>query len=163
VQQRRSQGWDFWTIEVENLTTELKDEKERLRKRSDDLDQREARLAAERKELDRIRTDDEAVCAELDARIVSIRSDEAKNLHSLAQTYTNLTPHAAVIILGEMDDPTAVKILSLMKPDVVGPIFEDMARTSGPDGALARRAAAFSDKLRLMKSGVVPPTASVGP
>jgi hypothetical protein len=34
----------------------------------------------------------------------------------------------------------------------VGPIFEEMAKTSAPDGTLARRAALLSEKLRLMKS-----------
>jgi len=159
-QDRRAQGWDFWTIEIENLATELTDEKAELRKRSDELDQRAVRLAAERKELERIRLDVESVRREIDDRVVAIRNDEAKNLHGLAQTYSNLSPHAAVVILTEMDDASAVKILYLMKPDVVGPIFEDMAKSSGPDGALARRAATFSDKLRLMKSGVVSATAS---
>jgi hypothetical protein len=51
-----------------------------------------------------------------------------------------------------MDDSTAVKILSLMKPDVVGPIFEEMSRAAGTDTTLARRAAMLSEKLRLMKS-----------
>jgi len=55
-----------------------------------------------------------------------------------------------------MDDTTVVKILSLMKPDVVGPIFEEMANTANGDGTLAQHAAVLSDKLRLMKSGVNP-------
>ena len=36
-------------------------------------------------------------------------------------------------ILREMDDTTVVKILSLMKSDVVGPIFEEMTSTPGPE------------------------------
>ena len=88
----------------------------------------------------------------MDERVVAIGADEAKNLHSLAQTYSTLTPHAAVAIIKEMDDTTVVKILSLMKPDVVGPIFEDMAKPNGGDDTLARRAAALSEKIRLMKS-----------
>jgi flagellar motility protein MotE (MotC chaperone) len=163
VEAQRAQGWDFWTIEIENLKAELSDAKARLAKRSDELDQREARLASERQDLDRIRNDIESIRRDIDARVVTIHSDEAKNLHSLAQTYTNLTPRAAVIILTEMDDSTAVKILSLMKPDIVGAIFEEMARTSGPDAALARRAATLSEKLRLMKAGVDPAIASAAP
>ena len=83
---------------------------------------------------------------------IAINTDEAKNLRSLAQTYSTLTPHAAVAIIREMDDTTVVKILSLMKPDVVGPIFEEMAGASGGDTSLAQHAAVLSDKLRLMKS-----------
>ena len=151
--QQQAQGWDFWTIEIDNLTSELKEEKARLAKRSDDLDQREARLAIEQQELEKVRADIEAMHQQMERRITMISADESKNLRSLAQTYTNLTPKAAVSIFREMDDATAVKILSLMKPDVVGPIFEEMTNNVYGDSSLARRAAVLSDKLRLLRSG----------
>ena len=88
----------------------------------------------------------------LSALVIEITADESKNLKSLAATYASLSPPAAVAILREMDDTTVVKILSLMKSDVVAPIFEQMAVTPGPDGTLAKRAGALSEKLRLMKS-----------
>jgi flagellar motility protein MotE (MotC chaperone) len=144
----KKKGWDFWTIEIENLSNELKEERARLRKQSDQQDQRAARLAAEEKELAKVRDD------------IEISADEQKNLRTLAQTYTNLTPRAAVAIFKEMDDTTAVKILSLMKADVVGAVFEQMSITAGADGTpLARRAALLSEKLRLMKASK-PPTSS---
>lgn len=90
------------------------------------------------------------------SRVIEINADEAKNLRMLSQTYTSLSPRAVVAIFKEMDDITVVKILSLMKPDVVGPIFEEMSRTAGTDGPLARRAAILSEKLRLMKSAKQP-------
>ena len=51
---------------------------------------------------------------------------------------------------------TTVKILSLMKPDVVGALFEEMSRTPDNDGTLARRAALLTEKLRLMKAAKPP-------
>ena len=42
----KKRGWDFWTIEIENLSNELKEERIRLKKQSESLDQRAARLAA---------------------------------------------------------------------------------------------------------------------
>ena len=150
---KKEKGWDFWTIEIENLSNELKEERARLRKHSELLEQREARMAAERKELLAMREEIDGLRKEIGDQVISIRDDEAKNLRALSQTYTNLTPRAAVAILREMDDVTAVKILFLMKADVVGPIFEEMSKTSGVDGTpLARRAALLSEKLRLMKS-----------
>ena len=38
-----------------------------------------------------------------------------------------------------------------MKTDAVGVIFEEMARTSDQNGTLATRAAALTEKLRLLK------------
>ena len=149
----RKKGWDFWTIEIDNLSTELKGERERLHKQSDLLDQRAARAAAEEKELAKIRADIEALRKDIADRVIEITADEQKNIRTLSQTYANLTPRAVVAIFREMDDNTAVKILSLMKPDVVGPIFEQMSQTAGADGTpLARRAAILSEKLRLMKA-----------
>lgn len=150
---KKEKGWDFWTIEIENLSNELKEERAKLRKQADGLEQREMRLAAERKELDTMRAEIEALRKEIANQVITIRDDEAKNLRALSQTYTNLTPRAAVAIFREMDDQTAVKILFLMKPDVVGPIFEEMSKTSGTDGSpLSRRAAILSEKLRLLKA-----------
>lgn len=151
-EEKKTQSWDFWTLEIENLSNELKEEKAALQKRSNLLDQRAAQLEAEGKALAQIRTDIERLRKEIGDRLVAVNTDESKNLRTLAQTYTNLTPKAAVAILREMDDVSVVKILSLMKPDVVAHLFEEMSHTSGPDGTLARRAALLSDKLRLIKA-----------
>lgn len=149
----KEKGWDFWTIEMDNLSAELKDERARLRKESEQLDQRAARLAAEEKELAKLRSDVDAVRKEVDDKMIEVKADEAKNFKTLAQTYTTLSPRAAVAIIKELDDTSAVKILSLMKVDVVGPIFETMSVTALPDGTtLAKRAATLSEKLRLMKA-----------
>lgn len=152
VERQKAQGWDFWTIEIENLANELKDEKERLHKQEEQLDLRTARVAAEEQQLNNIRAELEKMRKEISDRVAEVKVDEAKNLKVLATTYSNLTPRAAVAIIKELDDTTAVKILSLMKPDVVSPIFEEMSRTATTDGTLARRVATLSEKLRLMKA-----------
>jgi len=148
----KKKGWDFWTIEIENLSNELKEERVRLKKQSEALDQRTARLAAEEKEFAKLRADVESLRQQIAERVIEISADEMKNIRSLSQTYTNLSPRAAVAIIRELDDTTAVKILSLMKADVVGPIFEEMSKTAVTDGLLAKRAALLSEKLRLMKA-----------
>jgi flagellar motility protein MotE (MotC chaperone) len=147
----RSKGWDFWTVEIDNLSRELKDEKARVQKEEEGLDLRAARLAAERQELEKLRTELSTMHDEISAKVIEIQADESKNLRMLAQTYSSLTPHAAVAIIHELDDSTAVKILSLMKPDVIGPIFEDMAQ-GDPSGSNAHRAAVLSEKIRLLKA-----------
>lgn len=148
----KQKGWDFWTIEIENLSNELKEERIRLKKQAEQLDQRSARLAAEEKEFAKLRADVEALRRQIAEKVIEISADEAKNIRSLAATYASLSPRGAVAIFREMDDATAVKILSLMKPDTVGPIFEEMSKTGGADSPMARRAALLSEKLRLMKA-----------
>lgn len=149
----KEHGWDFWTVEIDNLAAELKDEKARLKQQSEQLELRAARLGSEQQELAKVRAELEAMRREIDERTVQIGTDEAKNLRTLSQTYANLTPKAAVVIITEMDDTTVVKILSLMKPDIVAAIFEEMSRGTGAEGAkLARRAAILSEKLRLLRA-----------
>jgi len=148
----KKKGWDFWTIEIENLSNELKEDRERLNQRTLALDQREARIAAGERELAKIRAEIEAMQKDISDRVIEMSADEAVNLRKLALTYGNLSPRAVVAIVREMDDATAVKILALMKPDVVGPIFEEMSQTAGADGPLAKRAAILSEKLRLFKA-----------
>lgn len=148
----KKKGWDFWTIEIEGLSNELKDEKVRLRKQAELLDMRAARVAAEEKEFAKLRAEIESMRAQITEKILEISADESKNIRTLATTYSGLTPKAAVAIFKELDDTTAVKILSIMKPDVVGPIFEEMSKTAGTDGPLAKRVALLSERLRLVKA-----------
>jgi flagellar motility protein MotE (MotC chaperone) len=152
VKEQKAQGWDFWTIEIDNLAAELKEEKARMAKQGEQLELRSARVAAEQLELEKLRASLEAMRREIGERVIEINADEGKNLRALSQAYSNLTPRAAVAIIRELDDLTAVKILSLMKADVIGPIFEEMSKTASEDGTLARRAAVLSEKLRLIKS-----------
>ena len=79
---------------------------------------------------------------------------EVKNLKTLAQTYSAMNPSAAVAILRELDEDTAVKILSTMKVDRVGPILGEMAKTADRPGedSMPKRAARITDKLRLLKT-----------
>ena len=61
----KQKGWDFWTIEIDNLSAELQGERARLRKESELLDQRAARLNAEEKELGKVRASIEVLRKEI--------------------------------------------------------------------------------------------------
>jgi len=136
---------------MENVASELKEERARVSQQADQLAQREGRLAAERQELEKVRAQIESLRLEVSTKVIEIQGNELKNLRTLAQTYTSLTPRAAVAIFREMDDGTVVKILALMKSESVAPILEEMARASTADPSFSRRAAALSEKLRLMQ------------
>ncbi len=144
--------WDFWTIEMQNLAKELQEEKESLRKREEELARRMARFDSERQELNKQRQQLEALQTEIATKVVEIHADELKNLKSLAATYSNLSPKALLLIFKEMDDVSVVKVLALMKTDVVSPLFEEMTKQAASDPALSRRVAQLSEKLRLYRS-----------
>lgn len=143
--------WSFDSEEIEELSTELKAERAKLDTRETDLDKLAAQLKAERAELDKVRTDIKAMREEMSNAIPEVQEAEAKNLKTLAQTYSTLTPAAAVAILRELDEQMGVKILSMMKSEKVGAILGEMARLQDKDDNMAKRAARISDKLRLLK------------
>ena len=144
--------WDFWTVELAQLSDELKDEKSALKKREDELSAREARFAAERAELEKQRRQIEAMRNEIAGRIIEISETEAKSLKGLATTYSAMTPKAMIPILREMDDTTVVKLFSQMKADVVSSVFQELGTQAATDPVLARRVAAISDKFRMLKA-----------
>jgi len=144
--------WGFWTLEIENLASELKDQKAVVKKYEESLKLREERLNAERQELTKQREQLEAMRADIGSRIVAIQSDEVKNLKSLVATYSNLTPKATLTIFKEMDDSMVVKILALMKTDVTTPLFEEMSKQAATDPFVARRVATLTEKLRLLRT-----------
>jgi flagellar motility protein MotE (MotC chaperone) len=152
VPKKDDKGWDFWTIEMENLSVDLKEERAKLHKQADLLDQRAARIEAEEKEMDRVRADIDTLRKQIGDKVTEVSAEEAKNIRTLAQTYSTMQPTAVVAIVKEMDDTTVVKILSQMKPDVVGPIFEEMSKSTDGEQPLARRAAILSERLRLMRT-----------
>ncbi|MFT3783283.1 MAG: hypothetical protein QM790_14835 [Nibricoccus sp.] len=148
--------WNFMTLEIENLSGELKEQRAALKKFEEDLKQRQERLNAERQELAKQREQLEALRTDINSRITMIQADEVKNLKTLVATYSNLTPKATLTIFKEMDDTMVVKLLSLMKTDVVSTLFEEMSKQAATDPVLARRIATLTEKLRLIKSGTAP-------
>jgi flagellar motility protein MotE (MotC chaperone) len=147
---RPDKPWDFWTLEIENLASELKDTKDTLTAREQAITAREERLAADMRELDKTRQQIEALRLAVAADMVQFEGEESKNLKVLAKTYSELTPKAAVGILRQMDETVVVKILHLMKTDAVSPILQEMGTSADPD--LAKKAAKLSERLRLVKA-----------
>jgi flagellar motility protein MotE (MotC chaperone) len=143
--------WDMWTPELDKVTKELKERTSGLREREQAVVLRETRLAAEVEELARTRREIEAKREEISKLLASVDKNEIKNLKSLAQTYSNLSPKAAVAIFGQMDDSTVVKILSQMKTDTIVPIFEEMSKDKSEKNNQAARASALSERLRLLQ------------
>lgn len=147
---RPAKPWDFWTPEVENLAKDLAAERAKIATREADIVAREKRLVDEARELEQIRGQLARMRDEIDSRLVEVKEQELRNLKSLATTYSRLTPPAAVAIFGQLDDLTVAKLLSLMKPDIVSAILEELSRQPSPDNANVKRAAELSMRLRLL-------------
>jgi flagellar motility protein MotE (MotC chaperone) len=148
---RKPRFWSFRADDVDDLITELKSERGKLLKRQGELDKVAAHIESEKQELEKTRSDIAAMRDEISAEIPQVQDAERKNLKTLSQTYADMTPTAAVAIFRQMDESMCVKLLSLMKPDKVGAILEEMS-VQDKDESMTKRAARISDKLRLVRA-----------
>jgi hypothetical protein len=58
-----------------------------------------------------------------------------------------MSPEGAALIFKQMEEPTLLKVLGVMRDSERAPILEAMARSSEAD---AKRVVALSDRLRLL-------------
>ncbi|EDY82089.1 hypothetical protein VDG1235_1709 [Verrucomicrobiia bacterium DG1235] len=141
--------WGFASDYINQLESELHSRIAALDAREEELAAYEARLGADRAEIEEIKTQVELMREHLLEGVVKLESDETENLKRLAKTYATLTPDATVNIFRELEDATVVKILFFMKADTVGAILQEMATANGGVAEQVRRAAKISDMLRL--------------
>lgn len=131
------------------LIGELKLEKEALAKREKDLNDLAERLKAERAEINVVTQAVYQMQKEVESSIVRINTEEASNLKKLARTYSVMSPEGAAPILKEMDEPTLLKILALMKEGESAPILEEMSKLGADQ---AKHVAEITERLRFYLS-----------
>lgn len=147
--------WGFKTGAIDELMTELKNERQNLLEEQKDLAALSSQVTSERQEIERVKQEVARMRQELESRVIEVAENERDNLKKLVTTYTAMPPTNAVLIFRELDEDTVVKILSAMKSERVALILGEMARLVDKDRAdepPSRRAARISDKLRLMKA-----------
>lgn len=146
-------SWNFRSEEIQQLITELKQEKEALVLKEQQLNELSLRLQNERTELNQITQKVFQMQREFDTNVVRVREEEIPNLKKLVKIYAAMTPEAAANVLKEMDEERIVKILAFMKEGETAPILEAFAKGGENDN---RRAALISDRLRLSVTRTAP-------
>ena len=142
--------WDFWTVEIDKLADELEAKLADLAAREADLEAREARMAAAMQELKQARSEIDTMRTQLAKSIGQLKESEMKNIRTLAATYADMKPKAALPLLRELTDDTIIKILAVWKPDNVRPLLDEISRNAGADPEMVRRAGMWSERLRLL-------------
>jgi flagellar motility protein MotE (MotC chaperone) len=143
--------------------SELKLAKDQLAVREAALIEQQKRMESERLELERTRSDIDLMRKQVESYLteakglnVKARAEDAvsemKNLKTLVQTYSAMSPKSTVAIMLQMDDSSAVKILALMKVDVVAGIFEEMGKQAAGDPLMAKRAAKLAEGVKNYRS-----------
>ena len=138
-------AWEFFNPEVDQLIGELKQQKQALTTREQQLNDLAARLQAERAEINLVTQNVHHLQQDLDRVILRIRDEETANLKKLGKMYSTMSPEGAASILRQMDDDQAVRIMVFIKEAEAAAILENIALGGEAD---AKRAVMLSERLK---------------
>lgn len=140
-------SWNFYSTELDQLLAEVREEKEALKSRAEQLKEFQIRLESERQEICTVTQRVWQMQQQLDKNVVQIKEAEQGNLKKLIKMYAAMTPESATKILREMETEQALKILATMRESESAVVLENMAK-NGEESA--KHAAMLIDRLRLI-------------
>lgn len=138
-------SWEFVNPELQRLVSELKEQKMALATKEQQLVQLDARLTAERAELNTVTQAVFRMQQDFDKKVLRVREEESVNLKRLAKMYGSMSPEGAAVILKQMEDDQVVRIMVFMRDAETGPMLESFARLGDTE---AKRASAITERLR---------------
>ena len=139
-----SPSWKYRNPEMDQWIAQLKEEREALALRTEQLKEWEARLAATSREICTVTQVVSRLQLDFDKRVLLFRDQEKDNLKRQLKVVAGMTPDGAATMFNEMPDDEETKLLYLMKADVSAPILDAMSRQGQ---AHAARAASLANRL----------------
>lgn len=145
-------SWKFHNPEMEQWIAQIKDERDALAVRQQQLKEWEAQLSAQGKELSTVTRTMSNVQVEFDKRVVLFTEAEKENAKKQVKVIAGMSADGAATMLGEMPDPEVTKLLYSMKNEAAGGILDAMSK-QGP--AQAKRAAQLAQKMKAVVNAPV--------
>jgi flagellar motility protein MotE (MotC chaperone) len=138
-------SWKFRNPEFNEWLAQIKNEKDSLALRDQQLKEWQARLDAELQEVSTVTQTVAQLQSDFDKNVIRFKDAQADNEKHQAKLLSAMSPEGAIALLNQMPDNDAVRILFLMKADVASQILDTMSKM---DEAQAKRAAMLTEKLR---------------
>ena len=113
------------TIDLE-LVKHLTDRREELQRRSHEMDQREALIAAGEKRLDQKMAELEAVRQEIQNLLKQVDDKQRAQIESLVRIYENMKPKEAARIFEALEMPVLMEVVERMKEAKTAPVLAAM-------------------------------------
>ena len=148
-------SWRFHNPEMDQWIAQIKDERDTLAVREQQLKEWEAQLNAQSKELSMVTRAMSNAQADFDKRVVLFTDQEKENAKKQVKVFAGMTPDGAATVFGEMPDHDVAKLLFAMKNELAGGILDAMSR-QGP--LQAKRAALLAQQMKDVMNA--PPTNS---
>lgn len=143
-------SWKFRNPELEQMLEEIRQEREALGTRRQQLDELQKRLDAEREELFLVTQTVHQLQVDFDKNVVRLKDQEAENIRHQAKIVAGMTSEGAATMLYQMPKDQMVRVLFTLKPDAAALILDALSKMGSSQ---AKRAAEAADQLRL----VLPP------
>ena len=138
-------SWKFRNPEFEQWLSEIKQEKEALDQRAQQLQELQKRLDAERQEILAVTQAVHQLQVEFDRNVVRLKSQDMENLKRQAKIVAAMSPDGAAAMLNEMPEDQTVGVLYLLKPDVASLILDTLSKMGKTE---AKRAAELTERMR---------------
>jgi flagellar motility protein MotE (MotC chaperone) len=138
-------SWKFHNPEIDQWVAQIKDERDALAVREQQLKEWEARLAAESHEISAVTQAVSRTQEAFDKRVLLFKDAEKDNIKKQLKVIGGMSPDGAAAMLNEISDDEVAKLLYAMKPDISGAILDAMTKFGG---ASARRAAALTQRIQ---------------
>ena len=146
-------SWKFRNPEFDQWIGEIKQEKENLALREQQVQELQTRLEAERREISAVTQSVVQLQAEFDHNVIRYKAQEIDNLKRQIKILDSMSPDSAAGLLADMPNDDVVRILVMMKADQASLMLDTLSKKSPTQ---ARRAAVILERMR----NVIPPSAA---
>jgi flagellar motility protein MotE (MotC chaperone) len=138
-------SWKFHNPDFDQWVSQLKNERDTLAVREQDLKDWEARLTAESREIAAVTQAVTRTQEEFDKRVLSFTDQQKDNAKKQIKVIADMSPEGAVAMLNEMPDDEVAQLLYTLKPDISGAILDAMSKLGN---APAKRAALLAERIK---------------
>ena len=138
-------SWKFHNPDIDQWVSQIKDERDALAVREQQLKEWEARLAAESHEISSITQAVSKTQADFDKRVLMFTDQEKENVKKQLKVIAAMSPEGVTTMLNEMSDDEVAKLLYAMKPDIAGATLDAISKLGG---ASAKRAASLAARIK---------------
>lgn len=138
-------SWKFRNPEIDQWLSQMKNEKDKLDSRQEQLNELQTRLNAELQEISTATQTVSQLQDNFNRDVIRFKAQETDNVKHQTKLMSAMSPDGAIAMLKQMPDDDAVRILFTMKNDVASAILDSWSKESPED---ARRAAQLTQKLR---------------
>lgn len=148
-------SWKFRNPELDQWLAELQAEKAALAARAEQLQELQARIAADRADLSSVTQVVAQLQAEFDRNVVRFQEQEVENLRRQVKLLAALPQDTAVKMITPMSDEEITRLMTLMKTEQVSQLLDTLSKSGKEE---SKRAATLMELMRR----TIPATAAKG-